>query len=156
MKLDRKKRAIIAVGVFLLGLAIIAVSSNSEQDDETYQQPLPEDIVRQYFTAWDKKDYVNMHATFSDGFKKIETTAKDLASFQRYAASQDIEGVRINSIKEQANDGTTATVAYSVEFTLRDDSKRLFEGAFTLKHRKGDVIQGWKLIHPYGEKIDAT
>ncbi len=117
---------------------------------------MPEEVVRQYFTAWSNKDYVNMYATFSDGFKKIDSNAKDLTTFREFASSQGINGVNIINIKETSNDGETANVDYNVEFILADDTKRQFSDSFTLKFRQGDVIQGWKMIHPYGENVDTS
>lgn len=97
-----------------------------------------------------------MYATLSDGFKRIDPNAKDLVTFRSFASSQGIEGVNIISIEEKSNDGKTASVDYSVEFILSDGSRSPFTGTFTLKFRQGDVIQGWKLIHPYGENIDTS
>ena len=96
-----------------------------------------------------------MHATISDGFKRIDPNAKALATFKNFASAQGIEGVRILSVKEESNDGTTAIVDYSVEFTL-SSSRKQFSDKFTLKFRQGDIIPGWKLIHPYGLNIDTS
>ena len=97
-----------------------------------------------------------MYAVISDGFKKIDPNAKDLATFRNFASSQGIESINILNIEEKSNDETTAQVDYSIEFILSDSNKRPFSDKFTLKYRKGDVIQGWKLIHPYGENIDNS
>ena len=96
-----------------------------------------------------------MYATLYDGFKKIDPNAKDLDNFREFAAAQGIEGVNILEIRALSNDGTTASVAYSIEFILSDGTKKPFGDKFTLKFRKGDIIQGWKLIHPYGKNIDT-
>ena len=79
-----------------------------------------------------------------------------LCFFKSYAESQGIESVNILSIKEASNDGITSFVDYSAEFMLSNGKKSEFDGTFTLKYRKGDVIPGWKLIHPYGENIDVS
>ncbi|MEM4366436.1 MAG: hypothetical protein QXN46_02495, partial [Candidatus Woesearchaeota archaeon] len=42
-------------------------------------------------------------------FKRIEPTAKDLASFSAYASSQGIDGVRILEITELSNNGKSAS-----------------------------------------------
>ncbi len=146
--------AIIAA-VFIAGLIYVQASQQNQVADN-YQVAAPEEVVRQYFESWDKKDWPNMYAAISDGFKKIDTNAKDLATFRNFTSSQGIEGVNILSIKETSNDGTTASVDYSVEFILSDGSKRKFDGTFTLKYRQGDIIQGWKLIHPYGPNVDTS
>lgn len=144
--------SVIIIAVFVIGVVLI----QSAPEPDQYEFPSPEDVVHQYFTAWNNKDWPEMYATISDGFKKIEPTAKDLASFRSYAESQAMTGVKIINIKETSNYGTTASVDYSVEFNLINGTTRLFSGAFTLKFREGDVIKGWKLIHPYGQNIDTS
>lgn len=150
--------------VALLLLLLIGIYFNNQQQkqqqQEAYQFPVPAAVVRQYFEAWNAGDYVNRYATISDGFKKIDPQAKDLAAFKQFASSQGIKGVNIISIKEKSNDGATAAVDYEVEFILSDGknngNKQAVKDTFTLKYRQGDVIQGWKLIHPYGENIDTS
>ncbi len=157
MKNDTTNKKILYVGlavlfvIFLVGI----IWTNSKPKAEEYEFPSPKEVVEQYFTSWDSKDYVNMYATFSDGFKKIDPNAVNLFTFMEYVKLQDIEGVEIISIKELSNDGQTAGVDYDVEFSLNDGQRLPYEGTFTLKHRQGDIIQGWKLIHPYGENIDT-
>lgn len=146
--------AVIAA-VFVIGLIYVQFTQQNSVADN-YQVAAPEEVVRQYFESWDKKDWPNMYATLSDGFKKIDPDAKDLATFRSFAGSQGIEGVRILSIKEESNDGSTASVAYSVEFALSGGSTRPFSDRFTLKFRQGDIIPGWKMIHPYGTNVDTT
>ena len=153
---NKKKFVIIAAFALFFIAGIIYIALTSKEENIEYNIPLPEEVVKQYFASWDKKNYPDMYAAISDGFKKIEPTARDLRAFKEYAGSQGIEGVNILSIKEISNDGTTAAVDYNVEFLLLDGKKNRFDGTFTLKYRQGDVIQGWKLIHPYGEKIDVS
>lgn len=138
--------------IFVTGIVWI----NSKPKTQNYSFPSPEKAVNQYFIAWNNKDYVNMYATFSDGFKKIEPTAKTLQDFKNYIDSQGIEKVEIKSIKEISNDGQTASVDYDVEFILSNGQKIPDQGTFTLKYRNADIIMGWKLIHPYGKKIDTS
>ena len=155
---EGNKKKIVLIAAFLLffiaGIAYIYLLPKDEPSE--YNVPSPEEVVRQYFAAWDKKNYPDMYAAISDGFKKIEPTAGDLRAFKAYAESQGISNVKILSIKEASNDGRTATVDYSVEFSLSDGKKSKFDGTFTLKYRQGDVIPGWKLIHPYGGNIDTS
>jgi len=146
--------AVVIAAVFVAGLIYVQFTKQNEVADN-YQVAPPEEVVRQYFTSWNNKDWPNMYATLSDGFKKIDPNAKDLAAFRNFASSQGIEGVNIISIREESNDRTTASVSYSVEFILSDSSKRPFSDRFTLKFRQGDIIPGWKLIHPYGPDIDT-
>ena len=146
--------AVVIAAVFVAGLIYVQFTKQNEVADN-YQVAPPEEVVRQYFTSWNNKDWPNMYATLSDGFKKIDPNARDLAAFRNFASSQGIEGVNIISIKETSNDGTTASVGYSVEFVSADGNKRPFSDRFTLKFRQGDIIPGWKLIHPYGPNIDT-
>lgn len=141
--------------MFIIGVIYTNIN-DKEANKSSYKFPQPEEVVRQYFTAWNDKNYPDMYATISDGFKKIDPNAKDLATFKSFASSQGIREINIINLKEFSNDGITASVSYSVEFISSDSSKRQFSDKFTLKYRKGDIIQGWKLIHPYGENIDMS
>ncbi len=157
MKLNSsKKYVLIAVFalVFIVGIVYITISNKEETTD--YKTPPPEKVVEQYFNAWSNKNYPDMYAVISDGFKKLEKTAKDLNTFRSYAESQEINGINILSIKEFSNDGKTAGIDYSVEFILNNGIRNKFDGTFILKYRDADVIQGWKLTHPYGDNIDNS
>jgi len=140
----------------LLIIAVVGVIAANRQEADKYSFPQPEEVVRQYFASWNSKDYPNMYATISDGFKRIEPTAQSLQSFKEYVESQPIESLSIASIEETSNDGRTAAVNYEVEFTREDGTTQPYKGTFTLKNRQGDIIRGWKLIHPYGENIDTS
>ena len=156
--MDRNAKRNVLIAAFALflivGIAYISLTKSGESID--YDIPIPEEVVKQYFNAWSSKNYADMYAAVSDGFKKIEPTAKDLRALKAYAESQGIANVKILSIKESSNDGQAAAVDYSVEFLLSDGKKSRFDGTFTLKYRQGDVIPGWKLIHPYGQNIDTS
>ncbi len=151
-----KKILYIGLGILFIIFVIGIIWVNSAPKAEEYNFPSPEKVVEQYFTSWNNKDYANMYATFSDGFKKIEPTAKTLQDFKSYVDSQNIESVEIINIKEISNDGQPASINYNVIFVLANGQRASYQGNFTLKYRKGDVIQGWKLIHPYGENIDNS
>lgn len=157
---DKSNRNILLFGIAGLILVIVAgvayVQLFQKQGEQAYNTPSAEEVVKQYFESWDKKDWPNMYAALSDGFKKIDQNATDLAAFRNFAGSQGIEGVSMLGIKEISNDGTTASIEYSVEFTLLDSSNRQFSDTFTLKYRQGDIIPGWKLIHPYGPNVDTS
>ena len=157
MKTQKTNTKILYGGLAILLIIVVAgVITANRQDPEEYAFPQPEEVVRQYFTSWNNKDYPNMYATISDGFKRIEPTAKTLQDFKNYVKAQSIEGVSITSVDEASNDGITATVDYRVQFMLSDETTTPYKGTFTLKNRQGDVIRGWKLIHPYGENIDRS
>jgi hypothetical protein len=147
----------IAIIVLILVAGVIFVNlSPTASEGQDYSTPSPEEIVHQYFESWDKKNWPDMYATLSDGFKKIDPNTKDLATFKAYAESQHISEIKINSIKEVSNDGKTAVVAYDVEFTIADGDVKPLSDKFTLKYRDGDIIRGWKLIHPYGTSVDNS
>ena len=150
------KIILISAIAFVLIAATGIIIQTLETQKTEYKFPGAAEAVRQYFDSWDKKDWPNMYAVISDGFKKIEPTAKTLSSFRGYAESQGIKEVNIVDITEKSNDGKTAVVDYSVEFTLSGGTKKEFKDSFTLKFREADVIKGWKLIHPYEEKIDTS
>ena len=152
--MERQTKGLIIGIVMLCALLIIGIIITKPAPTPEYTFPPPDTVVRQYFMAWNDKNYPDMYATISDGFKKIEPQAKDLTTFRQYAGSQGIEKVSIVNIETTSNDGHTAAVEYAVVFTLTNGDSKQFRGTFTLKYRQGDVIQGWKLIHPYGEKID--
>lgn len=155
--MSEKNILYIGLAVILLILVIgIFVQNKNKSSENVYTIPLAEEIVRQYFVSWNNKNYPDMYVTISDGFKKIEPTAKDLTIFREFASSQDIKEIKIVDVKEESNDGTTAVVAYSVEFILSDGRKQEFNDKFSLKYRHGDIIPGWKLIHPYGQNIDTS
>ncbi|MBI5398570.1 hypothetical protein HZB03_03845 [Candidatus Woesearchaeota archaeon] len=141
-------RLVLAV-VFLLSLMLVACQSPNTGTQE------PAQIVKVYFEAWNAKQYEKMYTLVSDGFKSLEPTAATLEKFSSYAASQGISGVRIISADQTYNDGKTATVDYTVEFTI-NEKKAPFKGAYTLKYKPNDSTPGWKLVHPYGKNIDVS
>src|SRR3989344_2743113 len=115
MKGNKKLILMLAFALFVgAGIVFISLSNGNEEAD--YETPSPEKAVEQYFTSWGNKNYPDMYAAISDGFKKIEPTAKDLRAFKEYAESQGIDNVERLSIKETSNDGRTATVDYNIEF----------------------------------------
>ena len=150
-----KQIILISILVFVLFVGTGIFIQLQQQKTEKFEFPKPSEVVKKYFESWNKKNWVEMYSTISDGFKKIEPTAKTLSDFREYAISQNTGNIGILSINEKSNDGKTAVVEYSVEFTFSDGSKNKFTNSFTLKHRDGDIIRGWKLIHPYGDKIDT-
>ncbi len=154
--MEKKKKSIILLVFF--GLFIIAwfVIAQFQPKQEEYNRPSPEEVVRLYFTSWNDNNYPDMYSTISDGFKRIEPTAKNLDAFKAYISSLKIKAVDIVNIQEASNDGTIAIVDYTVEFTTEDGEKIPSKNEFTLKNKEGDIIQGWKLIHPYGDYSDMT
>ena len=95
---------ILFIILVIAGISYIAISNEEEKIE--YTTPSPEKVVGQYFTEWDNKNYPDMYAAISDGFKKIEPTAKDLRAFKSYAESQGINSIEILSIKESSTKGS--------------------------------------------------
>ena len=184
----RKKKPVfllVSIAVFIVALFLILIQNlqpnltlpgfslfgEQEQTQQTeYSIKKPEEVTKQYFESWDIKDWPNMYATISDGFKRIDSDAKNFQSFIKFAGVQGVSRVEILNLnlesytmddQEMPRDmpgmpNMQAIVAYSVEFTLSDGGKQTFSDKFTLKFRQGDVIAGWKLIHPYGQNIDTS
>ncbi len=156
MNMERRTKTLILTVVFLVFAVVFLWYREQQPVQASYTPPSPEEMVRLYFTSWDEKRYADMYSAISDGFKRIEPSAKDLPAFKTHVEEQQITSVKILSLRETSNDGTTATVAYAVTFQMADGRTVPFEGTYTLKYRMGDIIQGWKLIHPYGEQVDST
>lgn len=161
------KILIFSAGIFLIaGYLVVSQAMGgqtagftffSETDSSaSYSFPKPDEVVQEYFEAWDRKDYATMYSSFSDGFRKIDENASSLENFKNYVDTQGIESVKISGLKLASNNGITAAVDYSVEFALADGTAKPFSGTYTLKFRTGDIIRGWKLIHPYGKNIDTS
>ena len=103
-----KNLATILVFIAFLIAGIAYITLTKKNNIPEYETPSPEKVVEQYFTAWSNKNYPDMYAAISDGFKKIEPTAKDLGAFKEYAESQGIDNARILSIKESSNETSNA------------------------------------------------
>ena len=114
----------------------------------------PEQVVILYFQAWNDKKYDVMYSLISDGFKQIEPTAKTFDDFKPYMAKfyDTSLGVKVLEAKESYKNDKEAGVDYKIEITNKDETKKEFSSAYTLKKR----ANGWKLIHPYGKNIDTT
>ena len=152
---SNKKLILTLAFVFFVAVGIVFISFSNGNAKVEYEVPSPEEVVKQYFNAWNGRNYPDMYAAISDGFKKIEPTAADLRKFKSYAESQGVESVKIISIEEKSNDGYISIVDYSLEFLLLNEKSK-FNGTFTLKYRKGDIIPGWKITNPYGGNVDAS
>jgi|GEM_PF-6307344 hypothetical protein len=150
-----KKSAILFIFFLLVGGSFL-IYKGLQPVQETYEQPLPVEIVEQYFTSWKTGNYPDMYATLSDGFKKLEPTAATLASFKTYVEQQGITDIEIMDVDEHSNDGEMAYVRYEVVFTHLGGMKEPVEGKFMLKNRQSDIIRGWKITHAYGEHIDEA
>lgn len=114
----------------------------------------PEQIVTLYFQAWNDKKYDVMYSLISDGFKQIEPTAKTFDDFKLYISKfyETASGVEIVEANEAYQNEKEAGINYKIKIINKDNTKREFSSAYTLKKR----ANGWKLIHPYGQNIDTT
>src|SRR3989338_9206815 len=99
---NARNLAIISVFVVFLASGIAYITLTKDDQIPDYETPSSEKVVEQYFAAWGNKNYPDMYAAISDGFKRIEPTARDLRAFKEYAGSQGIDGVNILSIKESS------------------------------------------------------
>ncbi len=152
--------------VFLFLILFINACARTQQLEQTIQKSIqtvsaedvstltPEQVVILYFQAWNDEQYDIMYSLISDGFKKIEPTAKTFDEFKTYMEKfyDTALGVRIAEAKETYKTDKEASVDYKIEITRKDATKREFSSAYTLKKR----ANGWKLIHPYGENIDIS
>lgn len=111
----------------------------------------PGEVVAAYYSAFANRDYKTMYAVISDGFKQIEPTAKDYDSFDAEMSKfyDTASSIRLVSVDLPQIDGDTATVGYKLEVVLLSGDVKPFTSAFTLRKR----VNGWKLIHPYGQNI---
>ncbi len=144
-----KNFLLITLIILLSGCAYNRYDNDAEYDDNAV------DVVRDYFESWNIKDYNTMYDQISDGFKDIEPTATTLEDFKNYADSQGIDGVKIISLKKTSDKNGLVTVDYEVEFSAGDKIIP-FSGTYTLKYKQDDSTPGYKLIHPYGDKIDKS
>ncbi len=148
------KILVASVLVFLVAGAIIFFTQPQKEKDYEFSGPV--ETVQKYFESWNKGNWPDVYSVISDGFKKINPTAKTLSDFRFYAEAQNVTEVEVISIKEKSNDGKIAVIDYSVEFIFSDNTKRPFSDTFILKWREADIIKGWKIIKPYGENADTS
>ena len=147
-----KQVILISIAVFVFVVAVGVILQTTENKQTEYKFPGAAEVVKQYFESWGEKNWVEMYSTISDGFKKIEPTAQTLSDFRNYQKTQGIDHIHILSIKEKSSDGRVSVIDYSIEL-VANGSKNV-SGSFTLKFRSGDIIQGWKITNPYGDKTD--
>ncbi|MBI2656816.1 hypothetical protein HYX03_03695 [Candidatus Woesearchaeota archaeon] len=114
----------------------------------------PSEVVILYFQAWNDEQYDIMYSLISDGFKQIEPTAKTFDDFKANMEKfyDTALGLGVLEAKESYQNDKEAGVDYKIEITNKDNTKKEFSSTYTLKAR----VNGWKLIHPYGENIDTT
>ena len=157
----------ITIFIFLFYILFINARAKTQQlQQQTIQKPIqtvsaenvavltPEQVVSLYFQAWNDEKYDIMYSLISDGFKKIEPTAKTFEDFKAYISKfyDTSAGVNIVSAKEEYKNEKESGVNYKIEIIGKDGNKKEFNSTYTIKKR----TNGWKLIHPYGQNIDTT
>ena len=152
--------------IFLFFILFITACTKTQQIQQPIQKPIqtvssedvsvltPEQVVILYFQAWNDEQYDVLYSLISDGFKKIEPTAKTFDDFKANMEKfyDTALGVSIVEAKESYKNDKEAGVEYKIEITRKDGTKKEFSSTYTLKKR----TNGWKLIHPYGENIDTS
>ena len=159
------KKSLIFLFLFIV-IFVNACAKNQQIQQQTIQKTIPtvssedvsvltpEQVVILYFQVWNDEQYNVMYSLISDGFKQIEPTAKTFEDFKAYMEKfyDTALGVSIIEAKESYKNEKEAGVEYKIEIIKKDNYKKEFSSAYTLKKR----ANGWKLIHPYGENIDTT
>ena len=154
------------ISLFIFFIVLINACAKTQQEQQTTQKPIqtisaedvsiltPKQVVTLYFESWNNKQYDVMYSLISDGFKKIEPTAKTFEDFKIYMSKfyDTALGVRVVDAKESYKNDKETGVDYKIEITNKDVTKKEFSSTYTLKNRSN----GWKLIHPYGQNIDTT
>ena len=149
--------------LFILFINACTKSQSAQQQTQTILSKVdskdvsvltPEEVVALYFQSWNNKQYDVMYSFISDGFKQIEPTAKSFDDFKVYMSKfyDTSAGVNIVDAKESYKNEKEAGVNYKIEIMGKDGTKKEFSSTYTLKKREN----GWKLIHPYGQNIDAS
>ena len=152
--------------IVLFLIFLVNACSKQQSQQQNTQKPVqtalsedvskltPEQVVTLYFQSWNDEKYDVMYPLISDGFKQLEPTAKTFGDFKSYMEKfyDTALGVRITEAKESYRTEKEAGVDYTIEITNKDNTKKEFSSTYTLKKR----VDGWKLIHPYGENIDTT
>lgn len=122
----------------------------TEQDKSNYTFPEPEEVARQYFEAWDRKDYATMYSSLSDSFRKINPNATSLDIFRNFIISQRVESLKVIEIKKISSTSAVARIGYSIEIAFADGSKKNSSGIFSVEMKDGDIIPGWKITSAFG------
>jgi len=145
-----KKKAII---IMLVMSAFFIYGCTNGNNERQIRDMNPQEIVTLYYASFNNKEFRTMYTLISDGYKEIEPTAKTYEDFEKEMKKyfDSASGMKLQSVKEISNDGSTAVVDYKLELYLNSGLKVL-DSSFTLKKREN----GWKLIHPYGDKIDTA
>ena len=123
------------------------------------QQPSPEadiaqKVVVDYYTALNNKDYQTMYGFISEGFKQIEPTAATYEDFEAAMSKffDTANSIRVESTKVSSVSQTEVVVDYVAVMELKNGDSKELKSSFTVKKKP----EGWRLIHPYGEKKDLS
>lgn len=157
MKNDKIKLVLTILLIFVILLlsscaAEIKKAESTLQDKNRYKDLTPENVVKEYFTAWATYDFTKQYALVSDGFKKLEPGAKDLETFSNYMSAFYGEGSAIEFLdaSQKYFDGKEAEVGFRIKLKLKSGQEQIKSGVQKLRL----TDSGWKLISPYGNKVD--
>lgn len=132
--------------------AILLVACSTPENVAMTQGSLPKEVVELYYTSLNNKDYKTMYGLISDGFKQIEPTAKTYEDFEAYMGNffDTANGIKLKSAEVSSENQKEAKIDYVAEIELKNGNVKELESTFTVRLKPN----GWKLIHPYGDKID--
>ena len=135
----------------LISALFILAGCAQQQNPEA---ALAKKIVIDYYTALNNKDYQTMYDLMSEGFKQIEPTA---ATYEIFVASMSkffdtANGIHVTSTKATSATLTEIVVDYVAVIELKNGRSKELKSSFTVRKKP----EGWKLIHPYGDKIDFS
>ncbi len=132
--------------------AEIKKAESTLQDKDRYKDLTPEKVVKEYYTAWATFDFKKQYALISDGFKKLEPSAKDLETFSNYMLAFYGQGsaIELLEVSQKYFDGKEAEVGFRLNLKLKSGQEEIKSGVQKLRL----TDSGWKLVAPYGNKID--
>ncbi|MFA6022544.1 MAG: NTF2-like N-terminal transpeptidase domain-containing protein [Candidatus Pacearchaeota archaeon] len=155
MEINYNKLAVYVIATALIvTISIVFYTSMGNNSNKIITEDDSAKAVREYFNAWDKKDYGKMYQLISDGFKDNETTAKNFLIYKTYMNSQDVNRVRTIELMLIDKEDSVARIEYSIELISKKGLITPLNEEFTLKYFPNSTIPGWKLIHPYGNFVD--
>ncbi len=141
--------------VLFVILLVLVIVQQTGSINQTVSRSTPEGSVRYYFEAWNNKSYDVMYNAISDGFKKVEPTAANLSEFTKLINSSDVNRVDILLINTTSNDGFSANVDFDVIYYI-NNVPAPSKSNFLLIYRSDDRVPGWKIIQPYGAKVESS
>lgn len=139
----------VLVSTLVALLFVLAGCAEQSLEAETAKK-----IVVDYYTALNNKDYQTMYDLISEGFKQIEPTAATYKDFEAYMSKffDTANGISVTSTNAVVVSSSEVVVDYVAVIELKNGGSKEFKSSFTVKKKP----EGWRLIHPYGEKKDLS